>query len=264
MEMNHEQGMNRIDQAFNIKGRGLLNIYYTAGFPEKGDTIRIARTLESAGVEMIEIGIPYSDPIADGETIQFSSKRALEQGMSIAVLFDQLESLRNTVTIPVILMGYFNPVLQFGIEQFCKKCKEVGVDGLIIPDLPMNEYLDLYKDLFDQYGLYNIFLITPQTSDDRIRMIDQHSNGFVYMVSSSSITGAQETVSIAQQDYFHRIQQMNLKTKRMIGFGISNKQAFDNACEYADGAIIGSAFINQLNKDASTAGIDAFVKCIKT
>jgi tryptophan synthase alpha chain len=255
--------MNRIDELFARKKSGVLNIYFTAGYPRADDTLRIARALEVAGTDIIEIGIPYSDPIADGPTIQNSSETALEGGMSLKVLMNQLQELRRYVKIPVILMGYINPILQYGIEQFCVDCKDVGIDGVILPDLPLQEYQEMYQVFFEQNDLFNIFLITPQTSVVRIEKIDEYSKGFIYMVSSASITGAKQAVSDVQIDYFRRVQKMNLKTNKLIGFGISNKETFDNACRFAQGAIIGSAFINQLNQDASDDAIRSFVSAIK-
>lgn len=254
--------MNRIDEVFSKKKKGVLNIYFTAGYPKINDTLRIARTLEAAGVDIIEIGIPYSDPIADGPTIQDSSQKALDAGMSLKLLMRQLQDLRKHIKIPVILMGYINPVLQYGFTKFCQDCKEVGIDGVILPDLPMQEYAEMYQVTFEEYGIYNIFLITPQTSEKRVLQINNASKGFIYMVSSASITGAKQEVSQAQIDYFERIQKMNLSVQRLIGFGISNKETFDNACQYASGAIIGSAFINQLNKDDSDEAITSFVESI--
>ena len=254
--------MNRIDEVFSRKKKGVLNIYFTAGYPKINDTLRIARTLEAAGVDIIEIGIPYSDPIADGPTIQDSSQKALDAGMSLKLLMRQLQDLRKHIKIPVILMGYINPVLQYGFTKFCQDCKEVGIDGVILPDLPMQEYAEMYQVTFEEYGIYNIFLITPQTSEKRVLQINNASKGFIYMVSSASITGAKQEVSQAQIDYFERIQKMNLSVQRLIGFGISNKETFDNACQYASGAIIGSAFINQLNKDDSDEAITSFVGSI--
>ena len=254
--------MNRIDEVFSKKKKGVLNIYFTAGYPKINDTLRIARTLEGAGVDIIEIGIPYSDPIADGPTIQDSSQKALDAGMSLKLLMRQLQDLRKHIKIPVILMGYINPVLQYGFTKFCQDCKEVGIDGVILPDLPMQEYAEMYQVTFEEYGIYNIFLITPQTSEKRVLQINEASKGFIYMVSSASITGAKQEVSQAQIDYFERIQKMNLSVQRLIGFGISNKETFDNACQYASGAIIGSAFINQLNKDDSDEAITSFVGSI--
>ena len=254
--------MNRIDEVFSKKKKGVLNIYFTAGYPKINDTLRIARTLEGAGVDIIEIGIPYSDPIADGPTIQDSSQKALDAGMSLKLLMRQLQDLRKHIKIPVILMGYINPVLQYGFTKFCQDCKEVGIDGVILPDLPMQEYSEMYQVTFEEYGIYNIFLMTPQTSEKRVLQINEASKGFIYMVSSASITGAKQEVSQAQIDYFERIQKMNLSVQRLIGFGISNKETFDNACQYASGAIIGSAFINQLNKDDSDEAITSFVGSI--
>jgi len=260
--MESEVTTNRIDQAFN-NANNILNIYFTAGFPALNDTVRIAQALEDAGADILEIGIPFSDPLADGPTIQDSSQKALENGMTIQTLFEQLKSLRGKVSIPVLLMGYINPILQFGIEQFCDHCAEVGIDGVIVPDLPMQEYLDKYQSYFSARGIHNIFLISPNTSEDRIRLIDANSGGFIYMVSSSSITGAKSTVREGQIEYYQRIASMDLKNPRLIGFGISNKTTFETACQYSNGAIIGSAFINQLNQDASNQAILDFVTSIK-
>lgn len=254
--------MNRIDQAFESK-KDLLNIYFTAGFPAVDDTVRIARALEEAGADIIELGLPYSDPIADGPTIQDSSTQAIKNGMNLKLLFEQLQDLRKHVTIPVIMMGYLNPVMQFGVERFCEKCQQVGVDGLILPDLPMSEYLEVYKPIFQQHGLYNTFLVTPQTSEERIRLIDEKTDGFIYLVSSSSITGAKSGFQDQQIEYFDRIQSMKLKSKTMIGFGISSHETYSTACQYADGAIIGSAFIKSLAQDSSDEAIKNFVKHIK-
>lgn len=254
--------MNRIDQLFKEK-RNVLNIYFTAGYPELEDTVRIAKSLEEAGADLLEIGIPFSDPVADGPTIQKSSQQALENGMTIRKLFAQLKELREEVSIPVLLMGYVNPVLQYGIEEFCDACVEVGVDGLIIPDLPMLEYLTSYKTHFDSRGLHNIFLISPNTSEERIRQIETNSGGFIYVVSSSSITGAKVGVQEGQEDYYRRIKEMELSIPQLIGFGISDKESFNKACEYAHGAIIGSAFIRRLGSDSSDDSIKEFVKGIK-
>lgn len=254
--------MNRIDQVFKDK-RDILNVYFTAGYPQLDDTLRIAKALELAGADMLEIGMPFSDPVADGPTIQESSQQALNNGMTIQKLFDQLEDMRKEVSVPVLLMGYLNPVLQYGIERFCDKCNEVGVDGLIIPDLPMSEYLEHYSSSFKNNGIHNIFLISPNTLEDRIREIDEKSSGFIYVVSSSSITGAKSGVQDGQVEYYRRIQSMKLSNPRLIGFGISDHDTFRNACTYADGGIIGSAFINQLKKNSSQKAIEAFVKSIK-
>lgn len=255
--------MNRIDQAFTKKKDHLLNVYFTAGYPNLQDTLTIAKNLEAGGADLLEIGIPFSDPVADGPTIQASSTQALYNGMTLEVLFTQMKDLRKEVTVPVLLMGYINPVLQFGFERFCQRCQEVGVDGLILPDLPMYEYQELYKEILEKYGIYNVFLITPQTSDERIRMIDEVSKGFIYMVSSASITGAKSGISPMQIQYFQRIRGLNLKNKKLIGFGISDFETFSTACDYADGAIVGSAFIRQLEADSSPEAIQTFVKQLK-
>ncbi|MEP0274400.1 tryptophan synthase subunit alpha [Ekhidna sp.] len=254
--------MNRIDQAFSKK-KGVLNIYFTAGYPALEDTLRIAKDLEDAGADMLEIGMPFSDPVADGPTIQESSQQALENGMTIERLFEQLKDLRKEVSIPVLLMGYVNPIIQFGVKQFCNKCEEVGVDGVIIPDLPMQEYLDSYQTHFKQKGIHNIFLISPNTSEDRIKEIDRNSGGFIYVVSSSSITGAKKGVQDGQVEYYKRIQSMDLDNPQLIGFGISDKQTFETACNYSDGAIIGSAFIKKLMQGSDKDSIKEFVKSIK-
>lgn len=253
---------NRINQLFEEKSN-VLNIYFTAGYPTIDDTVRIAKALQDAGADMLEIGIPFSDPIADGPTIQDSSQQALANGMTLERLFDQLSKLRNEVTIPVLLMGYVNPVIQFGIERFCEKCAEVGIDGVIVPDLPMQEYLETYLELFDKNGIRNTFLISPNTSEDRIKQIDEHTDGFIYVVSSSSITGAKTGVQDGQLAYYDRIKNMQLKNPQLIGFGISDSKTFNTACQYTNGAIIGSAFIKQLTEDASAEGIKKFVEKIK-
>jgi tryptophan synthase alpha chain len=239
--------MNRIQTLFQNKKKRVLSIYFTAGFPNLEDTVPVMQAIEAAGADLIEIGIPYSDPIADGPTIQESNMIALDNGMTLKKLFAQLEDMRNHITLPVVLMGYLNPIIQFGIEKFCEKCKEVGVDGLILPDLPLQQYLEEFKDVFDKYGLSNTFLISPQTSESRIREIDHHSNGFIYMVSAHSITGAKKGISAEQITYFERVQKMELKNPTLIGFGISDSSSFSTASSYSNGAIIGSAFINIIN-----------------
>lgn len=240
--------INRINQLFAQKKQNILNIYFTAGFPALDDTVKVLQSLAESGADLIEIGMPYSDPIADGPTIQESNEKALQNGISIKKLFEQLTGMRERVQTPIVLMGYVNPVVQFGLERFCQECARVGIDGLILPDLPMQEYLDEYKQMFDQYGLRNIFLITPQTSEKRIREIDHNSNGFIYMVSSASVTGAKSGISEQQIAYFKRIKAMNLANPQLIGFGISNYETFSMACQYASGAIIGSAFIKLLQQ----------------
>lgn len=255
---------NRITDLLAQKSGALLNVYFTAGFPNLGDTMPILEALEQAGTDLVEIGMPYSDPVADGETIQQSNMRALENGMSLAVLFEQLADVRNRVSMPILLMGYINPVLQFGVERFCQKCREVGVDGVILPDLPLDLYLDEYEPTFRQYGILNIFLITPQTTDERIRLIDEHSEGFIYMVSSASITGSTSGVSNEMLAYFDRINAMNLRNPRFIGFGIKDNETFRMASQYANGAFIGSAFIRLLQENGADAGkISEFVKLVK-
>ncbi len=220
----------------------------------------IARELESAGADMLEIGFPYSDPVADGPVIQASSKKALDNGMDLKLLFQQLKDLRKFVKIPVLLMGYVNPLLQYGVENFCKACAEVGVDGLIVPDLPMVEYEEFYKETFQQYGISNIFLITPQTTPERIRKIDALTNGFIYMVSSSATTGKNLSLSQVTEDYFSRVAAMELKNPAMIGFGISDQASFDKACQYANGAIIGTAFVKAIEDGDLKANIQGFMK----
>jgi tryptophan synthase alpha chain len=254
--------MNRIHQKLQ-EDKKLLSIYFTAGFPQINDTVSIIQNLEKSGVDMIEIGLPFSDPLADGPTIQDSSTKALKNGMSTERLFDQLKDIRKTVSIPLIIMGYFNPMLQYGVEAFCQKCKETGIDGLIIPDLPVDVYHESYKQIFEKYGLVNVFLITPQTADERIRYIDSVSDGFIYMVSSSSTTGAQSGFGNEQTSYFQRIAKMQLKNPQIVGFGISNNQTFLQATKHAKGAIIGSAFIKHLAKHGNQS-ISDFIETIIT
>jgi tryptophan synthase alpha chain len=247
--------MNRIHYLFNNKQERVLSIYFTAGFPHLEDTVPVMEAIQAGGADIIEIGVAYSDPIADGPTIQASNKIALDNGMSMKKLFEQLKGFRAKIHIPVVLMGYLNPIIQFGMEDFCKKCKEVGIDGLIVPDLPMQQYLDEFKSLFEEYGLVNTFLISPQTSEKRIREIDENTDGFIYMVSSHSITGAKSGISEEQIAYFKRVQDMNLKNPRLIGFGISDAETFTTASSYSHGAIIGSAFIKTV-KDSKNLSED--------
>jgi len=252
--------MNRIQNKL-LENKKLLSIYFTAGYPKLEDTVEILQQLENNGVDMVEIGLPFSDPLADGPTIQASSQKALENGMTTSLLFQQLKDIRKTVSIPLIIMGYFNPVLQFGIENFCRKCAEVGIDGLILPDLPLSEFQVNYVEIFKKYGLLNIFLITPQTSDERIRQIDAASEGFIYMVSSASVTGTSSGFGNAQEEYFKKIASLSLKNPQIVGFGINNSKTFQQATKYAKGAIIGSAFIKMLS-EKEIAGISAFVGSI--
>ncbi|MDX5586000.1 MAG: tryptophan synthase subunit alpha [Aureibaculum sp.] len=251
--------MNRINKKLK-EDKKILSIYFTAGYPELNDTVSIVQQLENSSVDMIEIGLPFSDPLADGPTIQASSTQALKNGMTSSMLFEQLKNIRQTVQIPLIMMGYFNPILQYGVEAFCEKCAEIGIDGLIIPDLPVDVYNDQYKPIFEKYGLINVFLITPQTSVKRINFIDSISNGFIYMVSSASVTGSQSGFGAEQTSYFKRIADMNLNNPQIIGFGISNNETFTKATQYAKGAIIGSAFIKYITEN----GIDEIPNFVKT
>ncbi len=259
-----ELDKNRINRLFREKGNDLLSVYYTAGFPGPEDTMEIARLLEEAGADIIEIGMPFSDPVADGPTIQASNNQALKNGMSIARLLSGLRNMREQISLPVILMGYINPVLQYGVEKFCSECEQAGVDGLILPDLPMAEYLQEYKQIFDNHGLKNVFLITPQTSEERIRQIDDNTDGFIYMVSSAATTGAKKGFSDEQLEYFERIRSMQLQNPLLIGFGISDHSTYSKANEYARGAIIGSAFIRLLSEtEDKERDIKKFIKEIK-
>lgn len=237
--------MNRIQQLFQ-QDKKLVSVYFTAGYPNLDDTVPILEALQESGVDLVEIGLPYSDPLADGPTIQASATQALKNGMTTEVLFQQLENIREKIHIPLILMGYFNPILQFGLEKFCKRCEAIGIDGVILPDLPLEVYLNDYNELFEQYDLFNILLITPSTSTERVRMIDKHTRGFLYMVSSSSTTGKQAAFGSPQREYFTRIDDMNLKHPKLIGFGIHDKNSFQAATGFANGAIIGSAYIKFL------------------
>lgn len=243
--------MNRINQLFVDKQKNILSIYFTAGFPKLNDTCDVIRELEANDVDLIEIGIPYSDPMADGPTIQESGNAALKNGMSLKLLFDQLKDIRSDVKIPLIMMGYLNPIMSFGFDAFCQKCQEVGVDGTIIPDLPFKDYISEYKPIADKYGIKIIMLITPETSDERIRFIDENTDGFIYMVSSAATTGAQTSFDEKKQAYFRKINGMGLRNPRLIGFGISNKSTLEAAQANASGAIIGSKFITLLKESAS-------------
>jgi tryptophan synthase alpha chain len=241
--------MNRIDELFQTQKGKILSVFFTAGYPSLDSTTEIINDLARAGVDMIEIGMPFSDPLADGPVIQRSSEKALENGMTIRLLFKQLADIRKRVTIPLLMMGYINPVLKFGVENFCKRCAETGIDGVILPDLPPDIYLDQFSGLFEKYNLYNIFLITPQSDNERIRRIDSISRGFIYLVSSYSITGKKVGFTEEQLSYFSRIKDMNLVNPGLIGFGISDKYTFTKACSMAHGAIIGSAFVSMLSKN---------------
>jgi len=244
--------MNSIQELFQKKDKNLLSIYFTSGYPKLDDTARIIQKLSKSTVDFIEVGLPYSDPLADGPTIQDSSQKALENGINLDVIFQQLMPLKETNKTPLVLMGYLNQLLKYGEEKFCQKVVDCGIDTLIIPDLPMVEFENHYQELFDNYGLTNIFLITPHTSEERIRKIDSYSKAFIYVVASASITGAKGVISNNQISYFERIKSMNLKSRLIVGFGISDKSTFNTACNYANGAIIGSAFI----KDLGINGVD--------
>ena len=257
--------MNRIDTLFEKEKKGVLSVYFTAGFPQLNDTVPVIQSLEKNGVKLIEIGIPFSDPMADGPVIQSSGSKALKNGMSLSILFNQLSTVRDSVKIPLILMGYLNPIMQFGFDKFCAAAKRCGVDGVIIPDLPFEDYLENYKLIAEAHNVHIIMLITPETSEERIRLIDTHTGGFIYMVSAASVTGAKSSFSEDNLAYFNRVNAMQLKNPRMIGSGISNKSTFDAACDNASGAIIGSKFVSLLESEETIEGaveglIDAIAK----
>ncbi|WP_430896524.1 MULTISPECIES: tryptophan synthase subunit alpha [unclassified Paraflavitalea] len=242
--------MSIIKDLFNRKKERVLNVYCTAGFPELNSTIPVMKALEASGADLIELGMPYSDPLADGPVIQQSGLKALANGMTIAVLFDQLKEMRKSVSVPVILMGYMNPVLQYGFEAFCQKAAEVGVDGLILPDLPEYEFETMYGAIIKKYGLDFIFLVTPETSEKRIKKLDQLSTGFLYAVSSSSTTGSDKNMTDVSA-YLKRLQSYQLQNPVLVGFGIKDKASFDAACAHASGAIIGSAYIKALESGSN-------------
>jgi len=255
--------MNRIDTRFQQNKNNLLSIYFTAGFPNLNDTLSIIKHLDEASVDMIEIGFPFSDPLADGPVIQQSSGQAIENGMTLTVLFEQLKDVHKHTQLPLVLMGYMNPVLQYGEKAFFAKCKEIGIDGVILPDMPLDYFEHKLKSLVEENNIANILLITPETSTERIQQIDDLSKGFVYMVSSNSITGGNKTMDL-QTDYFNRIKDMNLKNPTIIGFGIKDKETYENACKYSNGAIIGTAFIQHLKQHGtSKESIQTFIKNIR-
>ena len=249
--------MNRINQLFGSDKKNLLSIYFCAGTPTLEGTANVIRTLEKHGVSMIEIGIPFSDPMADGIVIQNAATRALRNGMSLKRLFEQLHGIREDVKIPLVFMGYLNPIMQFGFENFCRQCVECGIDGVIIPDLPFRDYQEQYRPIAERYDIKVIMLITPETSEERIREIDAHTDGFIYMVSSAATTGAQQDFDVQKRAYFKKIDEMKLRNPRMVGFGISNKATFRAACDNARGGIIGSRFVTLLEeeKDESQSGL---------
>ena len=258
--------MNRINKLFLDRQKPILSIYFCAGTPDPEATVDVVRTLELRGVDMVEIGIPFSDPLADGPVIQGASTQALRQGMTLSRLMGQLAGLRPAgVSIPVVLMGYLNPVLQYGFERFCRECKACGVDGVIIPDLPFDEYMRDFRPTAERYDLKFILLITPETSEARIRQIDAHTDSFLYMVSFASVTGAQKDFDEARQKYFRRIADMHLRSPRLIGFGISNRQTYETATRYADGVIVGSRFVTLLEAYGGDAGkaIDALHEALR-
>ena len=240
---------NKINQLFkDHQDKKLLSLYFCAGCPTLENTGEVIKTMQRRGIAMIEVGIPFSDPLADGPVIQSAATRAIKNGMSLKKLFSQLQEIKEEVEIPLVLMGYLNPIMHYGIEAFCKSCVESGVSGAIIPDLPFKDYQDVVKPIADKYDLRIIMLITPETSEERIRFIDNNTDGFIYMVSSAAITGTQKSFDEEKQAYFKRINDMNLRNPRMIGFGISNKQTLEAAQNNAAGAIIGSKFVTLLNE----------------
>lgn len=257
--------MNRINTLFTQKKSQILSLYFCAGHPTLEGTAQVIKTLAQNGIDMIEIGIPFSDPMADGPVIQDAATKALRNGMTLRKLFSQLSTIRQEgVEIPLILMGYLNPIYRYGIEAFCQSCQACGIDGAIIPDLPFKDYLEIVKPVADKYGIKIIMLITPETSEERIRFIDQNTDGFIYMVSSAATTGAQKEFNAAKQAYFQRINAMNLTHPRMIGFGISNKQTLESAQQNAAGAIIGSKFVTLLEeKQDPKVALDALYEQLK-
>ena len=256
--------MNRIDKLFKEKKENILSVYFTAGYPKSDDTIEVIKTLEKNGVDLLEIGVPFSDPMADGPVIQASGNEALRNGMSLKKLFTQLKDVRAEASIPLVLMGYLNPIMQYGFENYCKSAAECGIDGVIIPDLPFSEYMESYKSIAEEHGLHLIMLITPETSEERIKLIDQNTSGFIYMVSSASVTGARNSFSETNLNYFRRVNKLNLQNPRLIGFGISNKETFEAACRESSGAIIGSKFITLLNSEGTIeAAAEKLIEAIR-
>ena len=256
--------MNRIDKLFKEKKENILSVYFTAGYPKSDDTIEVIKTLEKNGVDLLEIGVPFSDPMADGPVIQASGNEALRNGMSLKKLFTQLKDVRAEASIPLVLMGYLNPIMQYGFENYCKSAAECGIDGVIIPDLPFSEYMESYKSIAEEHGLHMIMLITPETSEERIKLIDQNTSGFIYMVSSASVTGDRNSFTETNLNYFRRVNKLNLQNPRLIGFGISNKETFEAACRESSGAIIGSKFITLLNSEGTIeAAAEKLIEAIR-
>ena len=256
--------MNKLQELFKNKKRDLLSIYFTAGYPTLETTGDIIKGLENAGVDFIEVGMPFSDPMADGPTIQDSSEVALENGMNLEVYFEQLRSIKQDVSLPLITMGYVNQMMRYGDDKFLQACVEGGISGLILPDLPLKVYEEQYKAKFEKYGLVNIFLVTPQTSDERIMEIDAISNSFIYLVSSASTTGSKSDINQSQVDYFQRVKDMDLNNPLVIGFGISNSETYEQACKYASGAIIGSAFVKAVSEKTDFETISEFISGIRS
>jgi len=254
--------MNRIKALFEKKKQDVLNVYFTAGFPELNDTKTIIKELDQAGVDLIELGMPYSDPLADGETIQRSSSRALKNGLQLDLLFEQVTDVRQETDVPIMLMGYYNQIIQYGQDKFFQQCKAASIDGLIIPDIPMDYYEQHVEQALNDHGLTMTFLVTPETSDDRIKQADKLSTAFLYVVAQSSITGGTSNISDSQQVYFERLSTLELTAPRLIGFGIHNRETFAKAANKANGAIIGSAFIRMLEKDG-ISGVKDFVQSIR-
>jgi tryptophan synthase alpha chain len=256
--------MNRITTLFKSGKKDILSVYFTAGYPSLNDTFRTITELEKRGVDLIEIGIPFSDPIADGPVIQKSGTKALMNGMTLNLLFEQLKEIREYAKVPLVLMGYINPVIRMGMENFLEKASEIGIDGVIIPDLPPEEYIEKYASLFEKADIFNNFLITPQTPDERLKQIDNWSKGFLYMVSSASTTGSRDSFDPKQLEYFERVNNLHLKSPRLIGFGVSNRTTFEQACRFADGSIIGSAFIDAMGESGSLAvKVTGFLETIR-
>lgn len=257
--------MNRINELFKRKSSGILSVYMTAGYPDRDDTATVIQELASSGADLIEIGMPFSDPLADGPLLQKCNQKSLNNGMSLTTLFEQIGDIRQTVNIPLILMGYLNPVLNYGFEEFCSKAAACGIDGMILPDLPIDEFEENYRSICEKYALHMIFLVTPQTSEERIREIDRQSHGFIYMVSAAATTGARQGFQPEQISYFKRVSEMNLSNPRLIGFGISSAETFSEACRYSSGAIIGSAFMRILSGEGRISDkVSAFITQIRS